>query len=146
MSNIAKGRPFRLVAPIPPETDLQAAVAEALDVLLLPPATWAAYPAGHIALTGQQAAKLARMGLRRGWPDLLVLHGGIYSIELKRPGGRLSRTRTVRTRRGTLRIIPGQTEVFPKLEAAGMRLVVCEDIESVLAALAAWGVPLRGRA
>jgi hypothetical protein len=31
-------RPFRLVAPVAPETDLQEAVAQALDLLLLPPA------------------------------------------------------------------------------------------------------------
>jgi hypothetical protein len=136
-------RPFRLVAPVAPETDLQESVAAVLDLLLLPPATWAAYPAGHIALTGQQAAKLARMGLRRGWPDLLILHGTLYGIELKKPGGTLSRTRAVRTRRGGLRILEGQRDSFPKLEAAGMRLAVCEGVDEVLGVLARWDIPLR---
>jgi hypothetical protein len=138
-------RPFRLTAPIPPETELQEAVADALDLLLMPPATWAAYPAGHIKLSGQAAAKLARMGLKRSWPDVLVLHRTLHGIELKRRGGALSRTRTVRTRRGGVRIVEGQRDVFPRLEAAGMRLAVCDSVEGVLATLAAWGVPLRGR-
>lgn len=137
-------RPFRLVAPVAPETDLQEAVAAALDLLLLPPAEWCAYPAGHIELTGQQAAKLARMGLKRSWPDVLVLHGVLHGIELKRQGGRLSRTRTVRTRRGGLRIVEGQRDAFPRLEAAGMRIATCDSVGAVLAALAGWGVPLRG--
>ncbi len=138
-------RPFRLTAPIAPETELQEAVADALDLLLMRPATWCAYPAGHIQLSGQAATKLARMGLKRGWPDVLVLHGVLHGIELKRRGGTLSRTRTVRTRRGSLRIVEGQRDVFPRLEAAGMRLAVCDSVDAVLGALAAWGVPLRGR-
>ncbi len=135
--------PFRLTAQVPPETDLHAAVADALTILVLPPAEWTTFPAGHIELTGQAAAKLARLGLKRNWPDVLVLHGVLHGIELKRPGGTLSRARTVRTRRGRLRHVEGQREVFPRLEAAGMRLAVCESLDEVLAALRGWGVPLR---
>jgi hypothetical protein len=134
---------FRLTAPVAPETDLQEAVAQALDLLLLPPAAWCAYPAGHIKLTGQQAAKLARMGLKRSWPDLLILHGVLHGIELKRPGETLSRTRAVRTRRGRLRIVEGQADAFPKLETAGMRIATCDSVASVLAQLREWGIPMR---
>jgi hypothetical protein len=137
-------RQFRLTAPIPPETDLHECVAQALDLLLLPPARWTTFPAGHVELTGQAAAKLARLGLKRNWPDVLVLHGTLYGIELKRHGGRLSITRTVRTRRGRLRIVEGQREVFPKLEAAGMRIATCESVDQVLARLRDWNIPLRG--
>jgi hypothetical protein len=136
-------RPFRLVAPIVPEDDLHENVAAALDLLLLPPAQWTTFPAGHIQLTGQQAAKLHRLGLKRSWPDLLVLHGSLFGIELKRPGGKLSRTRTVRTRRGRLRIVEGQAETFPKLEAAGMKLATCDSVDSVLETLRIWDIPLR---
>lgn len=136
--------PFRLTPFVPPEDELHVSVADALDRLLLPPAEWASYPAGHIALSGQQAAKLARIGLKRNWPDVLVLHGALYGIELKRPGGRLSKTRTVRTRRGSLRVVEGQRETFPRLEAAGMKLAICETIDAVLAQLSTWGIPLRG--
>jgi hypothetical protein len=128
---------------VPSESDLHAAVAVALDRLLRPPAQWTTFPAGHVELTGRAAAKLALLGLKRGWPDLLVLHGTLYGIELKRAGGPLSNTRTIRTRRGLLRVVEGQRDVFPRLEAAGMRLAVCDSLEAVLDTLTAWGVPLR---
>jgi len=137
-------RPFRLTEPVVPEDDLHAAVAQALDLLLLPPAMWTTFPAGLVELPGQAAAKLARLGLKRNWPDILVLHGALHGIELKRVGGQLSRTRTVRTRRGSLRMVEGQADVHPRLEAAGMKIAVCRSVDEVLAALAAWGVPMRG--
>jgi hypothetical protein len=139
----AKPRPFRLTAPTVPEVDLHGAVADALNLLLLPPAEWTTFPAGHVELIRRAAAKLARLGLKRNWPDVLVLHGTLHGIELKRRGGRLSQTRTVGTRRGRLRLVEGQREVFPRLEAVGMRLADCESVDEVLAALRAWGVPLR---
>jgi hypothetical protein len=138
------GRPFRLTAPIPPENDLHAAVAAALDRLLLPPAEWTTFPAGHVPLPPQFATKLARLGLKRSWPDILVLHGVLHGIELKRPGEKLSRARFVRNRRGTLRFIEGQREVFPRLEAAGMLIATCSSVADVLAQCRAWGLPLRG--
>lgn len=138
-------RPFRLTAPVVPEDDLHAAVAEALDRLLMPPAEWTTFPAGHVPLPAQFAVKLARLGLKRNWPDILVLCGPLHGIELKRPGEDLSRARWVRTRRGAPRYVEGQRELFPRLEGAGMRLAVCTSVIGVLDQLAAWGVPLRGR-
>lgn len=134
---------LRLTAPALLETDIHEAVAQALDTLLLPPAEWTTFNAGHVKLTGQQASKLKRLGLKRSWPDILVLHGQIYGIELKRDGGELSRTKQVRTKRGRLRIIEGQRDVFPRLETAGMTIAVCESVLDVLSQLAKWGVPLR---
>lgn len=135
---------WRLTAPEVSEDSLHASVAAALHVLVLPPAEWTCYPAGHVPLPPQYAAKLARMGLKRGWPDLLVLHDRqLFGIELKREGARLSRSRIVRTRRGGLRLLEGQLEVFPRLERAGMAIAVCTSTGEVLACLAAWGVPLR---
>ena len=93
------------------------------------------------------AAKLSRLGLKRGWPDVQIVFGGrIYGIELKRRGGRLSRTRIVRTRRGSLRELVGQEDEFPRLEAAGMTIGVCSSLPAVLAFLTAAGVPLRPHA
>jgi hypothetical protein len=135
---------LRLTPYRPDETDIHEMVATALDRLLLPPAMWTTLPIGHVRLTGQQAAKLARLGVARGWPDLIVLHHYAYGIELKRPGGTLSRSRLVPTRKGGRRMVEGQREVFPRLEAAGLRIAVCESLAQVLAALAGWGVPLRG--
>lgn len=137
---------FRLAPPSASESDLHTSVAKALDALLTPPAIWACYPAGHIQLPPAAAAKLSRAGLKRGWPDLLVLHDGhIFGIELKRPGGRLSKTRTVRTKRGGLRVLDGQEDTFPRLREAGMRLAVCESVEAVLTTLKQWGIPTRRR-
>lgn len=126
-----------------PETELHASVAQALDLLLLPPAVWCTYPAGHIQLPPAAAAKLARLGLKRGLPDILIFHDGAHGIELKTGDGTLSKTRTVRTRRGALRVLEGQSDVFPRLEAAGMRIAVCRDVRSVLEALTGWGIPVR---
>src|SRR6185436_17261239 len=97
------------------ENDLHESVASALDLLLLPPAMWTTFPAGAVPLPPQSAAKLARLGLKRGWPDVLVLHGQLFGIELKRVGGILSRTRIVRTRSGAARVLDGQVDVFPRL-------------------------------
>lgn len=141
---IGKHDAARAAAPIAPEDDLHAAVTQALDVLPMPPAQWTTFAAGHVELTGQAAAKLAQLGLKRSWPDILLLHGVLHGIELKRAGGTLSRTRTVRTRRGRLRIVEGQRDVFPRLDAAGMRLATCDSVDAVLARLTVWGVPLRG--
>jgi hypothetical protein len=134
---------FKLRAPVIPEQDLHESVADALDKLLMPPAMWTCFPAGSVPLPPQFAAKLARMGLKPGWPDVLVLHRRLIGIELKRRGGRLSRTRIVRTRRGTLRELVGQEDVFPRLQEAGMVIGVCHSSGEVLTFLAACGVPLR---
>ena len=138
-------RPFALTMPAPLEQELHEAVAALCHRLIAPPAQWAFYPAGAIQLTPAQMAKLSRMGLRRGWPDFLILHQRVYGIELKRRGGRLSRTRIVRTQRGSPRVLAGQADVFEELEAAGMRISVCHSIEEVVAAWERWGIPLRGR-
>src|SRR5436190_8545260 len=138
-----RARSFRLTAPVTTEQTLHETVADALDKLLMPPAEWTTFPAGSVPLPPQFAAKLSRLGLKRGWPDVLVLHSRIIGIELKRRGGRLSRTRFVRTRRGALRELAGQEDVFPRLQAAGMTIGVCSSLTEVLAFLGACGVPLR---
>ena len=141
---ITTSRAWKLTELIEAEEDLQVSVGHALERLLLPPAMWFAMPMGHIKLTKAQAAKLARIGAKRGIPDVLVVYDArIIGIELKRHGGRLSRTRIVRTRRGGLRELVGQEDVFPLLEAAGMTIGVCDSLTAVLAFLAAAGVPLR---
>jgi hypothetical protein len=135
---------MKLTPPRQSETELHKSVARALDMLLLPPACFTCFPAGNVPLPPQFAAKLYLMGLKRGWPDFLVIHDGhVYGIELKAKGGALSKTKMVRTKRGTLKLVEGQSDVFPRLEAAGMRIAVCRSVDEVLAALQAWGVPLR---
>jgi hypothetical protein len=136
---------FRLTAPEPLERDVHEACASALDKLLLPPALWFSYPAGASVLSPQQAARHIRIGLKRGLPDIWILHNGTYCIELKRRGGTLSKTRTVRTQRGSPRILEGQRDTFPKLLASGAvhGIAVCYTVDEVLDHLARWQIPHR---
>jgi hypothetical protein len=139
---------FRLT-PVPvPERDIQHACADALDRLLLPPAVWFSAAIGATKLTPQQAAALARAGVKRGWPDLYVItpivHGSrIIGVELKRRTGRLSKTRIVRTKSGAPRILEGQEDVFLRLQAAGMIIEIARSVPEMLDALKRWDVPLR---
>jgi hypothetical protein len=147
MPTTATHKPLRLRPPPVPEADLHAAVAAALTVLLPPHVPWTTFPAGHVALAPAQAARLARLGLQRGWPDILVVHEGrVFGLELKRPGGKLSRSRWVRTRNGSKRYVEGQQEAFQRLSGAGMGIATVSSVPLALAALEAWGIPVRGHA
>ena len=134
------------MAPEPLELDIHERCADVLNALLMvPPAFWFTYPAGGVQLTPAQAARFSRIGLKRGLPDIWILYEGVWCIELKRIGGQLSKTRIVRTRRGSPRILDGQADVFPRLIEAGVRrIAVCHSPEEMLAALERWGIPLRG--
>jgi hypothetical protein len=136
---------FRLTPPPVYEQDIQESTAAALDRLLLPPAMWFAYPAGVIKLSGPQMERLTRHGLKRGLPDIWILYGRAYCIELKRHGGALSKTRVARTRRGSPRVLVGQEEIFPQLIGTGAveAIAVCTSVDEVLAQLARWYIPLR---
>jgi hypothetical protein len=139
-------RRFRLTAPIPTERELHKAVARLLDALLAPPALWFTYPAGASTLSPQQAARHTEVGLKRGLPDIWLLHRSVYCIELKRAkGGAISKTRTVRTRSGALRIVLGQAEVFPALIATGAvrEIAICRSVDDVMTCLQRWQIPLR---
>jgi hypothetical protein len=140
-------RPFRLTAPAPLERDIHKACADALDCLLLKPAEWACYPAGAVQLSPQQMARYSELGLKRGWPDLLISYRGFWGIELKRLGGKLSKTTIIHTRRGSPRVLDGQEDVFPRLLASGgfSDIAICHSVEEMLMQLHQWGIPHRGR-
>lgn len=55
-----------------PEQALQIAVAAYLRLALKPPTIWTAFPAGGGGRV--RGGILKAMGLKAGWPDLLVLH------------------------------------------------------------------------
>jgi hypothetical protein len=137
---------FRLVAPESAEVDIHAAIAHALDALLLPPAMWWAMPIGHIQLSGAQMSRLVRIGTKSGLPDIFLLNGGsLYGIEIKRHGGALSKTRIVRTRHGALRQVDGQVETFERLLKAGAAsIAIAHSVDEMLDHLRGWGIPLRG--
>lgn len=136
---------FKLTAPEPLERDIHTACADALDKLLLPPAMFCCYPAGAAQLSPQQQARYTRVGLKRGFPDLLIFYKLVWGLEIKRQGGVLSKTRVTRTRRGTLRVLHGQEEIFPKLiatEAFG-DIAIIRSVEEMITQLRAWNIPLR---
>lgn len=137
---------FKLTpGPEPSEQEIQAAVADALDALLLPPAFWCAYPAGVVQLSPQQAAAYSKFGLKTGMPDILIWYNGMWLLELKRPGGRLSTTRIEKNKHGALREIVGQAERFEQLAKTGAvkGIEVCYSVDGVLEQLRAWGIPHR---
>lgn len=143
---VPKGKPFKLTAPEPREVELHAACARMLDWIIQPPAFWCSYPAGHIELSAAQAARLIRTGLKRGIPDIMIFHYAVYGIELKRRGGTLSKTRIVRTRRGTPRELLGQEDMFPRLIATGAwrAIGIASSVEEVVSLLRGWNIPMRG--
>lgn len=136
---------FRLTAPEPLEQDIHVACADALDALLLRPAEWSCYPAGHLKLSKAEVARLSRLGLKRGYPDLMVFFGGgVYGLEIKRRGGTLSRTYIARSARGAPVERIGQRDMFPRLIASGWRdIAIVHSVDEMLDALEGWGVPLR---
>jgi hypothetical protein len=82
---------------------------------------------------------LAWLGLRPGWPDILVLHPAprsvegcrqviVVGLELKTEVGRQS---------------PVQRAVAAEFAAAGASYALCRSIDDVHAALVAAGIPMR---
>jgi hypothetical protein len=136
---------FKLTPPDPFEADIHEACADALDKLLMPPAVWACYPAGHIKLHPADAARLIRAGLKRAFPDILIFCRQAFGIELKRRGGKPSKTRIVHTRRGAPRVLIGQEEMFPRLIETGAfgGIATCHSVDEMLVQLATWRIPLR---
>jgi hypothetical protein len=134
---------FRLTAPVPSESDIHEAVAKILDALLpVDRVAWMTYPAGLIELSPRQAARLARCGLKTGMPDIWIFYRGVWLIELKKPGGRLSHSRIVRSKHG-LREIVGQVERFEQLCKTGAvrDIAICYSVADVLETIARWQIP-----
>ena len=80
----------KVKAPSPLEWKLQASVADTMDRWLKPSWRYTHVPAGELRNIGV-ARKLKRMGLRRGWPDFLLLGPpGLHCLEMKRLGEKLA--------------------------------------------------------
>lgn len=139
-------RRLALTPPEPFEVDIHSACAEALNTLLMRPAEWCCYPAGHVKLERHQVARLVRVGLKRGYPDIMVFYDGVYGLELKRNGGTLSKTIIDRSARGGPIERIGQEDMFPRLIASGWKAIaVVRSVTEMLQQLERWQIPLRGR-
>jgi hypothetical protein len=113
-------RPFNLPHN-PRESEFHASVAELLDWILLPPAMFTTFPAGWGKLTKATAGRLYASGLKKGMPDILVFAPRkVIGIELK--VGTNSETSAQRT-------------MFARLQAVGIRVYVCRNLDDVYAAL-----------
>lgn len=124
-------RRFKLTAPEPSEDELQASIADLLNAILIPgQAEWVHVPAGGYALSPAASARLYRLGLRAGWPDLLVCYAPCRSLWLE------------------VKAVGGVTSKVQKLKHEGLRrvghpVVIVRSIGDVLAALEAHEVPFR---
>lgn len=106
------------------EASLQINICEWLKDNLSEDVEWTHFPAGGGGY--RRGALLKRMGLKRGWPDLIFLsQGRFYGIELKRPGGKLSVAQRDRHRR---------------LLSQGMSVVTCWDLPGVQTAVVSWSL------
>jgi hypothetical protein len=77
-----------------------------------------------------EAAIMKALGVRPGIPDLLVLKAGrLCAIELKAPGGKLSKA---------------QQATIAALKSAGARVEVASNLDDALEYLERWGI-LRGK-
>jgi hypothetical protein len=122
--------PFRLTAPVTPEDELHAAVADALRVLLPSTAVFNTWELRNAA-SAVEGARRKRLGALPGWPDCGVWwNGRVVLLELKRLGGILS---------------PAQKLLHPRLEAAGFPVAVPRTVVEALDAVSDHGIPLRGR-
>lgn len=114
-----------------PEQSLSIQVANTLRAALHPSALFAHIPNGG-ARTKAEGGIFKAMGVRAGWPDYQILWAGgrLGFIELKSDDGALA---------------PVQIEMHGLLKRLGFPVAVCRSVEEVMGALAAWGVPTRGR-
>ena len=111
------------------EDALHAAVADLLDLVLLPPAWWTTFPLGGGGKA--RGGKLKRRGAKKGTLDILIISaqtgwGHADWIELKSAKGRLT---------------PEQREIMEKLISAGCQVAIARSVADVLAMLDAWGIP-----
>jgi len=114
------------------ERELHAAVADFLRLAVRPPTLWTTI--GHGGGGLERGRLLARLGLKPGWPDILVLHpiddSGtlVLGLELKTAIGKQSLVQH------------GIEAAFAACEA---NYAVCRSIDDVARALVKAGIPMR---
>jgi hypothetical protein len=100
-----KVRPRRAPLNRPLESRLQFDAAKLLDDHILPDWRYSHFPAGERrdVVTG---ARLKRFGLKKGWPDFLLISpaGQLHCLELKRIGETLTRLSQLGRRMSDFRV------------------------------------------
>jgi hypothetical protein len=113
-------------APTPKEFALHRAVADHLRAFAHPDWRWAHYPAGERE-DPRTAAKLRVMGVKKGWPDLLLLAPGgrLHALELKRRGETMTEE---------------QESFAAWCHEQGVPFACTDELKAALAVLEEWGV------
>ena len=109
------------------ESEIQIQIVELLKTVLKGDVLWTFFPAGEAGggRSGKvRGARLKRMGLQPGWPDLQFLHKGRYfGMEVKTKTGRLS---------------TAQRRMHSLLEEQGVSVAVVRSINDVLERANEW--------
>lgn len=120
---------FKLTPPEPNEDQLQKSVADLLDWLLPEEkAIYSHFPAGGYFLSPAARARLFRLGLKPGFPDIIICYGigRVLWIEMK-------------TSKGVLSLV--QRKKRAQLGVLGFSVVTCRRVEDVVQALIEHDVP-----
>ena len=115
-----------------PEFRLQCVLVDYL-ALACPDLLWTAFPAGELR-SKATAARVQRMGLKPGWPDIqMVLPGGVFvGLEIKAPKG---------LGRGAMS--PAQVAIREAMTERGAYYYVVRSLDDLRAVLAFHGVACR---
>ena len=112
-----------------PEEMLQKAVAQFLDLALLPGAVYFHVPNQRGTRKRWENALLKALGVKAGIPDIVVVYAArAFFIELKAPGRLASKI---------------QKDMHAQLGDAGCPVAVCKTLPEVEGVLAAWEIPMR---
>ena len=111
------------------EQALHRAAARYLDLALPDSAVWS-HPANGGWRIRKEAAIFSGLGVKPGIPDIIIVHAGrLVAIELKAPGGRLTRV---------------QEAMHERLRRAGATVAVARSLDELSAFLGPL-MPLRAR-
>jgi len=115
------------MARAPDEADIQRAFCIWLDGgALLPGVVYWHTPNSGEGRNAFQGKILKQQGVKAGIPDLLFLWGGLYGLEMKKPGGVLS---------------PAQRAMHARLTAAGLvGVATANSLEGARQVLRTWGL------
>jgi hypothetical protein len=104
------------------ESVLQTSIFQAINLILSKDVLITCFPSGGGGKI--RGARLKRMGLVAGWPDLQLLHKGkYYGIEVKTPVGKLS---------------PAQSELHEKLKSQGAKVAVVKSEKEAMDLIYEW--------
>jgi len=81
----------------------------------------------------KEAARMVKLGVRAGIPDIHVAYQGrLYCVEMKPPGK-------------APQLNDAQKQVIPRLRGCGVPVAVCQSLHEVTLALLDWGIPLQAK-